>query len=99
MLKIIGFSLIEVLIKSKVPSAIILLKELDLDKVLIESKKLNKLKKMLDKKIVMKSYIGVGQKYIWESRVVYYSLLIEVSYEINKYTLKVAKEIGTCRST
>jgi len=87
MLKIIGFSLIEVLIKSKVPSVIILLKELDLDKVLIESKKLNKLKKMLDKKIVMKSYIGVGQKYIWEFRVVYYSLLLEVSYEINKYAL------------
>ena len=60
MLKTIGFSSMEGLIESTVPSAITLPKELDLDEALSESEALSKLKNMTDKNKVMKSYIGAG---------------------------------------
>ena len=60
MLEKIGFSNMEDLIDSTVPKNIKLSKPLDMDPPMAESEALAKLKTIMSKNIVNKSFIGVG---------------------------------------
>ena len=60
MLQLMGYKNMEELISQTIPAEITLEKELDLDKPLTEVELLSKLKKIADKNIVAKSYIGMG---------------------------------------
>ncbi|MFB1004687.1 MAG: aminomethyl-transferring glycine dehydrogenase [Bacteroidia bacterium] len=60
MLRILGYTSIEQLISQTIPNEIRLEKELDLDSALTEVELLEKLKKIGDKNVVAKSYIGMG---------------------------------------
>jgi len=60
MLEKIGFNTIDDLIKSTVPEAIMLKAKIQLDPALSESEALTKLKKIMSKNTVLKSFIGMG---------------------------------------
>jgi glycine dehydrogenase len=60
MLETIGFDSLDSLIKSTVPSSIMLAKRLELDEPLSESEALEKLKGIMSQNKVLKSFIGTG---------------------------------------
>jgi len=60
MLKSIGFDSFEALVKSTVPASILSAKELNLEPPMTETEAIARLKSMVSKNKVMKSYIGAG---------------------------------------
>lgn len=79
MLEVLGFNTLDELIASTVPQSIRLQKPLALDEPLSESEALNKLKSIMSKNKVNKSFIGMG----------YYETLLPgvIQRNVNKYIL------------